>query len=292
MTVVEAVGAAVPTPGITAPGAPANSLREARDEAPSIRNHLVPRPARRLIGPVLLVAVWQALHTTGLVDTRTLAPPTAVVSAGWDLLERGELQTHLWVSMRRAFIGLSIGVSAGVAIAVVAGLFRRGEELIDPVMQILRAVPVLGLLPLVIIWFGIGEAPKIAIVATGTAFPVYINTYAAIRSVDAKLVEAATSFGVSRWGLVRDIVLPGSLPGFLVGLRYSLTAAWLLMIVAEQINARSGIGYLMNDARAWFRTDIIVLGLAIYGVLGLLTDGFVRVLERLLLGWRPGFEGT
>jgi sulfonate transport system permease protein len=271
-----------------------DALAEARDHAVRRvgRASRLPRPIRRLAGPVLLVVLWQLLHTFGIVDTRTLAPPSAVVSAGWELVQTGELQQHLWVSLRRATIGLSLGVTSGVALATLAGLFRRGEDLLDPVMQILRAVPVLGLLPLVIIWFGIGEAPKIALVAVGTAFPVYLNTYAGIRNVDARIVETATSFGVSRWGLVRDVVLPGAVPGFLVGLRYALTGAWLLMIVAEQINAKSGIGYLMNEARAWFRTDIIVLGLAIYGALGLLTDGIVRLLEHTMLGWRRGFSGT
>src|SRR5690606_9825898 len=155
-----------------------------------------------------------------------------------------------------------------------------------------RAVPVLGLLPLVIIWFGIGEAPKLALVAIGTAFPVYVNTHAGIRGVDAKLVEAATTFGLRRAALIRHVVLPGAVPGFLVGLRFALTGAWLIMIVAEQINAKTGIGFLVSEARAWFRTDIIVLGLAIYGVLGLVTDGIVRLLERALLSWRRGFTGA
>lgn len=153
-------------------------------------------------------------------------------------------------------------------------------------------MPVLGLLPLIIIWFGIGEAPKIALVAIGTAFPIYLNTYAGIRGVDAKLVEAATTFGVSRWALVRHVIVPGAVPNFLVGLRFSLTGAWLIMIVAEQVNARSGLGFLTNEARTWFRTDIIVLCLVIYGLLGLLSDAIVRLLERRLLGWRRGFVGT
>jgi sulfonate transport system permease protein len=173
----------------------------------------------------------------------------------------------------------------------VAGLFRAGEDLVDSTLQILRAVPVLGLLPLVIIWFGIGEEPKVLLVAVGTMFPIYVNTYAAIRGVDAKLVETATTFGLGRWGLIRHVILPGAVPGFLVGLRFALTGAWLIMIVAEQINAKSGLGYLINQARVWFRTDIIVLGLAIYGLLGLATDGVVRLLERRLLGWRRGFAG-
>jgi sulfonate transport system permease protein len=294
MTLLDDLGAVtlVPTP-VTAPSPPSGAtLQEAwpAERRPSGRQ--IPRPIRRLAGPALLVAGWQLLTTLGVVDARTLAPPSSVVSAGWELLRTGELQEHLLVSLRRAMFGLSIGVSVGVAVATLAGLFRRGEDLVDPTMQIFRAVPVLGLLPLVIIWFGIGEAPKIALVAIGTAFPIYINTYAGIRGVDAKLVETATTFGVQRWGLIRHVILPGAVPSFLVGLRFALTGAWLIMIIAEQINAKSGIGFLMNEARSWFRTDIIVLGLAIYGALGLLTDAFVRFLERTMLGWRRGFSGT
>ncbi|MGP9017236.1 ABC transporter permease [Streptomyces sp. BR1] len=251
----------------------------------------LPRPVRRLAGPLLMVLVWQSLGTFDLVGDRVLATPGAVLSAGWELTRTGELADHLLASLARVASGLAIGVGAGLAIAVTAGLFRLGDELLDSTMQVLRALPVLGLLPLVIIWFGVGEAPKIALVAFGTAFPVYVNTYAAIRGVDNRLVESGRTVGLGRFGLVRHVILPGAVPGFLVGLRFALTGAWLIMIVAEQLNATDGIGYLMNQAQSWYRTDIIVLGLLIYGVLGLAADGIVRLLERRLLVWRRGFEG-
>jgi sulfonate transport system permease protein len=252
----------------------------------------VPRPLRRLVGPVVLIGVWQVLSAAGVLSERTLAPPTAVASAGWDLARTGELSEHLLVSLHRVAVGLAYGVTAGVVLAVLAGLFRTGDDVVDPVMQVLRGVPVLGLMPLIILWFGIGETTKILLVAIGTAFPVYVNTYAGIRGVDAKLVEAATTCGVGRAGLVRRVILPGALPNFLVGLRFALTGAWLIMIVAEQINARSGIGYLMNEARMWYQTDVIVFGLVVYGALGLGTDGLVRLVERTALSWRHGFTGT
>ncbi|MEV0096815.1 ABC transporter permease subunit [Streptomyces sp. NPDC050738] len=220
-----------------------------------------------------------------------LATPGAVFSAGWELTRTGELTDHLLASLTRVASGLALGVTAGLVIAVVAGLFRLGDELLDSTMQVLRALPVLGLLPLVIIWFGVGETPKIALVAFGTAFPVYVNTYAAIRGVDHKLVESGRTVGLGRLGLVRHVILPGAVPGFLVGLRFALTGAWLIMIIAEQLNATNGIGYLMNQAQSWYRTDIIVLGLLIYGLLGLGADGLVRLLERRLLAWRRGFDG-
>jgi len=273
----------------------AHTGTELSEAWPTQRRHRarqVPRWVRRLAGPFLLLVAWQLLSTTGVVDDRSLAAPWTVLQAGRELAATGELFEHLFVSLRRAAIGLAIGVSTGVVLAVIAGLFRLGEDIVDSAVQVLRAVPVLGLLPLIIIWFGIGEAPKIALVAIGTAFPVYINTYAGIRGVDVKLIEAATTFGVGRRELVRRVILPGAVPNFLVGLRYALTGAWLIMIIAEQINAKSGLGYLVNEARTWFRTDIIVLCLVLYGILGLLSDSIVRLLERRLLVWRRGFEGT
>lgn len=282
----------VPTSETDAPSPAPTALHEAWTQSARHTRSRVPRWVRRLAGPLLLVVIWQLLSSSGVVDERTLAAPWTVAQAGWELASTGELFEHLLASLRRATIGLAIGVATGVVLAVIAGLFRRGEDLVDPSIQILRAVPVLGLLPLIIIWFGIGETPKIALVAIGTAFPVYVNTYAGIRGVDAKLVEAATTFGVDRRGLIRNVILPGAVPSFLVGLRFSLTGAWLIMIVAEQINARSGLGFLTNEARTWFRTDIIVLCLVIYGILGLLSDALVRLLERRLLVWRRGFSGT
>jgi sulfonate transport system permease protein len=255
------------------------------------RRLALPRGVRRLGGPLLLVALWQTASVTGLISPRTLAPPSDVIAAGIDLIRTGELQQHLLASLRRVAAGLAIGVVAGVALATVAGLFRLGEDLVDSTMQILRAFPSLGLVSLMILWFGIGEQPKIALVAIGTTFPIYLNTYAAIRGVDAGLVETGTTFGLNRRGLIRHVILPGAVPGFLVGLRWSLTSAWLIMVIAEQINATSGIGFLMNEARGWYRTDIIVLGLTIYGCLGLLADAIVRQLERRLLSWRRSFTG-
>jgi len=248
----------------------------------------VPRGARRLVGPIALVAVWQVLSTTGVLDRTTLAAPSDAWSAGVDLVARGELQNHLWTSLQRVLWGLALGVSAGTGLAVAAGTSRFGDDILDSTMQVLRAIPVLALTPLLILWLGIQEEPKIAMVAIAVTFPVYLNTHGAIRGVDGKLVEAARTFGVRRWELIKDVILPGALPGFLVGLRYAFSISWLVLVISEQINATSGIGYLMNEARGAFRTDVIVVGLVIYGVLGLVSDGIVRFLEGSLLSWRRG----
>jgi sulfonate transport system permease protein len=227
----------------------------------------------------------------GVFTSTEVASPVAVFNAGRQLWASGALQSNLEISLQRVAEGLIIGVGAGVFLAVVCGLFRVLEDLLDPVVQTARAVPVVGLLPLFIIWFGVGELPKVILIAVGTTFPIYINTYAAIRGVDVKLVEAGQSFGLTGWGLVRRVILPGTLPGFLVGLRFALIGSWLLVIFAEEINAQSGLGYLLTQAQTTDRSDIMFLVLAIYAILGLITDALVRLLERRLLSWRRGFSG-
>jgi sulfonate transport system permease protein len=150
-------------------------------------------------------------------------------------------------------------------------------------------VPFLGLVPLLILWLGIGEAPKITLVALGAGFPIYLNSFAGIRSADGKLLEATATLGLSQSERIRHVVLPAALPQTLVGLRYALTVAWLSLIVAEQVNADAGIGYLINNAREFLRTDVIVVGLLVYAALGLATDVAVRFLERRALSWRRSF---
>ena len=251
----------------------------------------VPRLARRVVGPLAVLGLWQLVCSLGVFTSVEVASPVAVFDAGRELWDQGVLQSNLLISLERVAEGLLLGVAAGVALAVLSGLFWVGEDLLDPVIQAARAVPILGLVPLVIIWFGVGEAPKVFLIALGCTFPVYINTYAAIRGVDLKLVEAGQTFGLNRWGLVRRVILPGALPGFLTGLRFALVGSWIIDVVAEEINAQSGLGYLINQAQSTDRTDIMFLCLAIYAILGLLADVVVRLLERSLLTWRRGFAG-
>jgi sulfonate transport system permease protein len=245
------------------------------------------RRLRRFASPLVLVLLWQAGSMAGLIPPRTLAAPSTILVAAWGLLASGELEHHLLVSLGRVALGLGIGVSLGALLAVIAGLSRRGEDVVDAPMQMLRTLPFLALVPLFILWFGIGETPKIALVALGTTFPVYLNLFAGIRGVDPKLVEAGKVFGLTRFGMIRHVILPGALPSALVGLRYALGVGWLSLVVAEQINADAGIGYMISDARDFLRTDIIVVGLLVYALLGLLADGLVRALERRALAWRP-----
>ncbi|MFI8929287.1 ABC transporter permease [Streptomyces sp. NPDC053474] len=257
----------------------------------SARRTRVPRWLRRTTGPVLLLALWQLLSTTGTLSPDTLAPPGTIARVAGDLVEDGSLPSAMGVSLQRVAIGLLLGTVVGTGLALLSGLFRIGEDLVDASVQMLRTVPFVGLIPLFIIWFGIGETPKVALITLGVSFPLYLNVYAGIRGVDSQLIEAGESLGLSRWGLVRHVILPGALPGAMTGLRYSLGIAWLALVFAEQINADAGIGFLMVQARDFLRTDVIVVCLIVYAFLGLLADFVVRTLERLLLQWRPTFTG-
>ncbi|WP_237518421.1 ABC transporter permease, partial [Streptomyces sp. SID4982] len=257
----------------------------------SSRRTRLPRWLRRTTGPLALLVLWQLLSVTGALTPDVLASPGRIAQVAGDLTGDGSLPSAMAISLQRVAAGLVLGTVIGTGLALISGLFRIGEDVVDAPVQMLRTVPFVGLIPLFIIWFGIGEAPKIAIITLGVTFPLYLNVYAGIRGVDSQLIQAGESLGLSRWGLVRHVVLPGALPGALTGLRYSLGIAWLALVFAEQVNADSGIGFLMVQARDFLRTDVIVVCLIVYAFLGLLADFIVRSLERLLLRWRPTFTG-
>ncbi|MER0484232.1 ABC transporter permease [Streptomyces sp. Edi2] len=255
------------------------------------RRWSVPRWLRRTVGPVALLVLWQVLSASGALEAEILASPGAIAATADDLVSDGTLPSAMLVSLQRVAVGLLLGGVIGVALALASGLSRLGEDLVDATVQMLRSIPWVGVIPLFIIWLGIGEAPKIALISLGVAFHLYLNVYAGIRGVDAQLVEAGQSLGLSRWGLIRHVVLPGALPGAMTGLRYSLATAWLALVFGEQVNADDGLGFLMNQAREFFRTDVIVVCLVVYAILGLIADFLVRTFERLLLQWRPTFTG-
>ncbi|WP_147123940.1 ABC transporter permease [Nocardia neocaledoniensis] len=245
-----------------------------------------PIPFGFAVGPGLLVGAWILGSATGALDPETLPAPWTVAATAGELIADGRLQSNLLTSLQRAVLGLALGVLIGVVLALVAGLSRIGEAVVDGPVQIKRAIPTLALIPLFIVWFGIGEEMKLIVITTSVLVPVYLNTHASLRSVDARYVELAETVGLSRWGFVRRIALPGSLPGFFLGLRLAVTISWLALVVVEQVNATSGIGYLMTQARTYGQIDVIVVGLVIYGLLGLFGDLAVRAAERKALAWR------
>jgi sulfonate transport system permease protein len=251
------------------------------------------RAARRLISPLVFLAAWQAVSGLGVISPQKLPPPTQVWHTALTLITTnsdayGTLQGAMLVSLQRVALGFAFGAGAGLILAVLAGLSRLGEDAVDPLMQMLRTLPLFGLIPVFIVWFGIGELPKVLLIAMGAAIPLYLNTFAGIRGVDARLAEAGQSLGLSRAETIRHIILPGALPQILVGLRQSLGVAWLALVVAEQVNANAGLGFIISQATQFLRNDVIFVALIVYCLLGLLTDALVRLLEGRALAWRRG----
>lgn len=244
---------------------------------------------KRAIGPIALLVAWEAAARTGVLPERILAAPSQIFLTLGQMVASGEILSNMLVSLQRVAIGLAVSLTLGTALALVAGLSRSGEVAVDSTMQMTRTLPFLGLVPLFILWFGIGEFTKIALIAFATTFPMYLTLYSGIRGIDSKLVEAARLFGLRHPELVAHVILPGALPSFLVGLRYALGVGWLSLVAVEQINATAGLGYLINNARDFMRTDVIVVCLIVYSLLGLGTDLLVRGLERHALAWRPSF---
>ena len=247
--------------------------------------HLIP-----WIVPLTIVVIWQISCAIGFVSDRVLPAPSDVVRAGWKLLLSGELENNIWVSFWRAGAGFVIGGSIGFAFGLANSLSELSGKLTDTTLQMVRNVPHLALIPLVILWFGIDEAAKLFLVALGVFFPIYLNTLHGIRTVDPQLIEMGRIYGMSDGELFRRVIFPGALPSIFVGLRFALGIMWLTLIVAETIAANSGLGYMAMQAREFMQTDVVVLSILIYALLGKLADSASRALERLTLAWHPAFR--
>ena len=250
------------------------------------------RRLRRILPPLLLLVIWQIGASAGWFAEKTYSSPFQIAHSAASLLNDGQLERALGASLARVAVGLGIGVTAGLLLGVASGLFRSGEDVLDPMLQMVRTLPVLALTPLFVLWFGIGELPKVLLIAYGTFFPIYLNVFAGIRGVDNKLVEAGRTVGLTRLGMIREVILPGALPSALVGLRYSLGISWLILFVAEQINATSGLGLLMQNAQQFFQTQVIFVCIILYALLGLSADLIVRFIEKRALAWRANFTGA
>ncbi|MFF2846397.1 ABC transporter permease [Streptomyces sp. NPDC058001] len=246
----------------------------------------------RALGPLALLALWWVASATGALTPDVLASPAGVLRATGELWGNGQLSDALATSLTRSGIGLLIGLTVGLTLGIVTGFTRLGDELLDSSLQTLRTIPFLSLVPLFMVWFGINEVAKILLIAVATTFPMYVSTSSGVRNTDRKLVEAMRTFGMSRLAVVREVVLPGALPSLLAGLRLSMTLSVIALIAAEEINATAGIGYLMSQAQSYARTDILAVCILVYGLLGLVADGLVRLLERFVMPWRTAGQGA
>ncbi len=240
--------------------------------------------------PLVLIALWQVASSQGWLSTRVLPAPLAVVQAAWLLAESGELWTHVKVSAGRALTGLAVGGGLGLLLGLLTGSSRIAETLLDSTVQMVRNIPALAMIPLVILWFGIDETAKLFLIAVSVFFPIYLNTFHGIRGVDPGLIEMGRTYGLSRCQLYTQIILPGALSSTLVGLRFSLGLMWVILIVAETISAQAGSGYLTMNAREFLQTDIVLVGILLYALLGKLADVFAKSLERYWLRWHPGYQ--
>jgi sulfonate transport system permease protein len=239
--------------------------------------------------PFGLLALWELLARTGVIQSNVLPAPSSVFATARTLLDSGELQVHLAASLHRAVLGFTVGASIGFALGVLVGFFRLADALLDRNIQMIRAVPFLAIIPLVIVWFGVGETSKVVLIGLGSLFPMYLNTVLGIRQVDPKLLEMGRAFGLGRGELILHTILPGALPSILNGLRLGLTISWLALVGAESFGATAGIGFLATNAREFLQTDVMVLVIVLYAFIGVAADLLARALERRLVGWHPNF---
>lgn len=236
--------------------------------------------------PAILLLLWQGSLSLGIFKAYQLPPPLEVLSAAVTLYERGLLQAHVVATTGRVLAGFALGATAGVLLGMVVGLSRQVDRAVEPTLQAIRTVPTLAWAPLLLLWMGIDEPPKVTLVAIGAFFPVYVNLMAGIRAVDRKLVEVGRIYDLSWTAIARRIVLPASLPGLLTGLRLGLSQAWLFVVVAELIASTRGLGFMLTDSQNTARADLLVVAMIALAILGKLSDSALRLAESRLLVWR------
>ena len=242
--------------------------------------------------PIAVLGFWQVGGMTGLIQADVLPSPSAVVEAGWRLALSGDLLRNIEVSACRAGIGFAIGGGLGFFFGLLNGLCKAAERTLDTSLQMIRTIPHLALIPLVILWFGIGEEAKLFLISIGAFFPIYLNSMQGVRSVDPQLIEMGKAYRMSWLQLVWMVLLPGALPAIFTGVRYAMGVTWLTLIVAETISATSGIGYMAMNAREFMLVDVVVFSLLLYALLGKLTDSAAKLLERACLSWHPAYRAN
>ncbi|RYM05555.1 ABC transporter permease [Sporolactobacillus sp. THM7-7] len=269
-----------------------SDIRTSRQNVRNTSNHKkVKKILSGMIVPIIIAVIWQCIGTLELVTQIVLPTPWDIVLAAKNLLASGLLLTHLKVSFIRAAVGFIIGGGLGLFFGTLVGLSTRSEHLLDPSLQMIRTVPHLAVTPLFILWFGLGDTSKVLLIALGAFFPLYVNTFLGIRRVDAKLFDVARILEFSKWKRMKLLILPAALPNILLGVRLSLGAAWLSLVVAELMGSTEGVGYMIMDARQFSNTDIVFVGIIIFALVGKLTDSLVRLMEHHFLKWQDTYRG-
>jgi sulfonate transport system permease protein len=259
----------------------------ARDSAAARRNYA--RPLLGLLLPVGLALVWEIIVGLGVSNGRLVPPPSRIFATLVELAKSGELATHIKATLTRVAIGFAFGVVAGTILGAIAGYWELARRLLDPTVQALRAIPSLAWVPLFILWLGIFETSKIALIAIGVFFPVYLGVMGAILSVDRKIVEVGRAFRLSGPAMIRRILLPAVLPAYVVALRVGLGLGWMFVVAAELIGASEGLGYLLLDGQQLGKPAQILAAIVIFAILGKLTDWLIEMAFAPLLRWQDAF---
>jgi sulfonate transport system permease protein len=247
---------------------------------------------RGFLLPVAALILWELAVRAEWLSARLMPPPSVLWGTFGELMEDGRLFGHVAVSFARVAAGFAIGAALAVAVGSLIGLSRRIEEFVDPTFQALRAIPSLAWVPLLLLWLGIDEAPKITLIAIGAFFPIYLAVVSGMRNVDRKLVEVGLISGLRGSQLVRRVFIPAALPSVFTGLRTGLSLSWMFLVAAELIAATKGVGYLLTDGRETGRADIVLVAIVTLAVLGKLTDSGFKALENRLLAWRDSYHGA
>lgn len=240
--------------------------------------------------PILVIILWWLWGRKPSEGIRFLPTIPEVWEGFVRLVKDGTLWENIKISTIRGFKGLAWGGLIGFVLGVVNGISRKADKVLNNPIQMIRNVPYLAMMPLILVWFGIGETTKTILIAIGTFFPIYLNTYSGIRYIDGNLIEMAKVYGIKNKDLYLNVIFPGALPSIMIGIKQSLGRMWVILIVAEEIAAKSGIGYMVTNAREYMLMDVIVVGLILYAVLGSLSDGITTLIEHHLLKWRYSTE--